>query len=329
MTKKEIGYNILKSNPNISTADLALAINGNRRYARQLREKFQGFETDEIPSEILPAEDLVRQKKERFVQREAAAGAKKLRSIRITIPGPIGICHMDDPHIDDDGTDICRIEHDLKLIRDTEGMFGANVGDVHNNWAGRLARLYGEQSTSSREAWELVKWYLGYIPWLYVVGGNHDCWDGKDILLDWIIGQNGNFGPSYVRMSLAFANGREVRVNARHKFPGTSIYNPAHGPMRAALFGWRDHILTCGHLHKTGYGLLKCPVTGMISHALQIATYKIYDQYAIELGLPDQNISPNCTTVIDPEATNDVNLVTIFWDLETAADFLTYLRRRK
>ena len=54
--------------------------------------------------------------------------------------------------------------------------------------------------------------------------------------------------------------------------------------------GWRDHVLTAGHTHVSGYQVLKDPSTGLISHAIRIASYKEMDRYAEEKGLPDQNI---------------------------------------
>ena len=121
-----------------------------------------------------------------------------------------------------------------------------------------------------------------------------------------------------------------MRVNARHDFPGHSQWNTAHGPAKAVQMGWRDHILTCGHKHTSGYQLLKCPSTGLISHAIRVAGFKILDRYAKELGLPNQNISPSCVTIIDPQyEDDDPRLVTVIHDVEEGAEYLTWKRSRK
>jgi hypothetical protein len=39
-------------------------------------------------------------------------------------------------------------------------MYAVCVGDVTNNWVGRLAALYAEQSTTEAEAWKLAEWWL-------------------------------------------------------------------------------------------------------------------------------------------------------------------------
>jgi hypothetical protein len=131
------------------------------------------------------------------------------------------------------------------------------------------------------------------------------------------------------RLNLCFPNGKEVRINARHDFAGHSMWNTVHGASKAAQMGWRDHVLVCGHKHTSGYQLLKDPATGLISHVLRVAGYKVYDRYARELGLPDQNISPAAVTIIDPEyMDDDPRLVTVLHDVAEGAEFLNYKRNR-
>jgi hypothetical protein len=70
-------------------------------------------------------------------------------------------------------------------------------------------------------------------------------------------------------------------------------------------------------------------VGGLISHALRIASYKQIDRYAIEKGLPDQNIFCNAVTIIDPRfPDDDVRCITTIFDCAEAADYLTFKRKR-
>ena len=94
------------------------------------------------------------------------------------------------------------------------------------------------------------------------------------------------------------------------------------------MMGWRDHVLTCGHRHKSGYGILKCPATGTISHAIMVASYKVHDKFAEQKGFPDQNISPSTVTLINPDSKTEKGLIQVFWDTEFAADVLTYMRKK-
>tara|TARA_B100000959_G_scaffold146425_1_gene153746 strand:- start:292 stop:1347 length:1056 start_codon:yes stop_codon:yes gene_type:complete len=292
--------------------------------------KKEDFEVEDYQVDSEPIEELVDRRKRRFSLKNDATNSQEMINVKINLQGPIGIAHFGDPHIDDDGTNIGLLLKHADLVRKTDGMFGGNVGDVQNNWVGRLARLYGEQSTTAKESWRLTEYFLGAVEWLYLVGGNHDCWTGSGDPIEWIMGrQSGVFNNHGVRLNLVFPNKKEVRINARHDFVGRSIWNTAHGVSRAVQMGWRDHVLSAGHTHVSGYQVLKCPATGIISHALRIASYKMIDRYALEKGLPDQNIFMCPVTIIDPQyEDNDPRLVTTIFDPFEAAEFLTWKRQK-
>lgn len=105
-----------------------------------------------------------------------------------------------------------------------------------------------------------------------------------------------------------------------------------HGTKTAAAkalqMGVRDHIAICGHKHVSGYGVIKDQSDGKVCHAIQVASYKVYDRYAKERGFRDQHISPCAVTVIDPDAT-EASFVQLFWEPEPAADYLTWLRQKR
>jgi hypothetical protein len=70
-------------------------------------------------------------------------------------------------------------------------------------------------------------------------------------------------------------------------------------------------------------------LSGAISHALRVASYKIHDDYATALGLPDQNISPAVLTIIDPEKEqNDPGMINVFHDVDSGVEFLKFLREK-
>lgn len=289
------------------------------------------FEIEKPPSAGLSTDELVEQRKLRYQRKQEHEDARALIPVKINMDGPIGIVHFGDPHVDDDGTDIFALEHDTGVVAKTPGLFAGNVGDTTNNWVGRLARLYGEQSTTAEEAWQLAEWFMGRCAdkWLYVIGGNHDAWSGAGDPLNWITRQRpGLYQSSEIRLNLTFPNGREVRINAHHDFSGHSMWNAAHGSMKAAQMGFRDHLLINGHKHTSGYGIVKDPATGILSHCMQVASYKIYDRYAREKGFRDQHIAPCVTTIINPYAKKETGLISAFWDVDEAAEYLTHLRRK-
>lgn len=630
---------------------------GTKNYLRcHIGEKAPEYDVEHPPTEPIDRDELVERRKTQFARKRQYEKENALIRVKVHIGGPVAILHFGDPHVDDDGTDIEALERHTDLVRRTEGFFAGNVGDTTNNWVGRLARLYGQQSTSAAEGWVLAEWFIGRCKWLYMVAGNHDChdtmtetltrlrgwlppselsehdevlgldsdgrarwqpidriirkrhtgkllevensqvslavtprhrilhrkrdyrrewgelrythaedmsrtrvaipqsgngpereavdltadqlrlaawiltdgtirrdavgvtrievyqrrsnadsveatlrrcgvvytrsertrgitsvcgrelvkepepevvfriganearrwseklgmpnkysipawawlltdrqfeeflsgmvdgdgtwkregevgafygrrtfvdqmqglcvahgyaasvytyrgdqyrlnisrrnetqldwkprevpydgevwclqvplsnfmvrrngrahfsgncWSGAGDPLHWIARQNGAlYKETNVRLALDFPNGREVRVNVRHDFTGHSMWNPAHGSMRAAQQGVKDHILVNGHKHVTGYGIIKDGNSGLISHCIQVGSYKIYDRYAKEKGFRDQTVSPCAVTVIDPSA-DDVGLVQVFWDPELAADFLTWLRKKR
>lgn len=293
----------------------------------------EDFIVPELPCELRPVEELILERKSKFVQMKEARQARECIPIQINLDGPIALANVGDPHIDADGCDIVQLERDMKIINSTKGMFAGNVGDTNNNWTGRLAHLWMDESVSGREAWQMASWFVNSIRWLYLIGGNHNNWSYSQVgmrPIEWIMnmgGQKGVFGPSSVRFQLCFQNGRKVTVNARHDFPGNSMWNPAHGASKAAQMGYRDNILVCGHKHKSGYNVVKDPATKLISHCLQVATYKIYDAFADEKGFIDANITPCPVFIIDPYAKDQRGLVQLFWDIELAADYLKFMRR--
>lgn len=289
------------------------------------------FEVELPPDELAPVYELIERRKKAFARKHAAEVARKLIPVKVRIDGPIGICHGGDPHLDDNGTDIALVERHLGTIEKTAGLFGANVGDLQNNWIGRLARLWSEQGTSAQESWQLVEWYLTSLNPLYLVGGNHDAWTGSGDPIKWMMrSQVGIYEAHGVRLNLVFPNKKEVRINARHDFSGHSMWNPNHGPMKAVQMGWRDHILTCGHKHEAFVtGPMKAPSDGLLSWAVRCGTYKVHDRYGKEKGLPDQIPFSACVTIIDPQyADNDTRLITVIPDVEEAAEFLTWKRGR-
>jgi hypothetical protein len=300
------------------------------RRAKTWKEAQKPFTTPDLPSELPDAKELLERRSKEFARVDAARSARGLIPIAVNIDGPFGIAHFGDPHVDDPGCDIVALQRDIRTVNKTPGLFAGNVGDYNNNWIGRLAALHAQQSTTAQEAWVLVEWLFQAAQWIYLVGGNHDAWSGDRDPLYWIARQqNALYEPHGARLGLQTPSGRVFRVNARHDFKGHSMWNTAHGIAKAVQMGWRDHVATAGHTHVSGYQVLKCPATGLISHALRIATYKIHDHYAVQMGFPNQNIFNCPVTIFDPRyADDDRRCITTIFDVEAGADYLTWLRKK-
>lgn len=299
-----------------------------KRRATQPAIITETHEIPELPDDDLPVEDIIEARKREFAQKKLHEEATRLIPINIKIHGPIGILHFGDPHLDDDGTDIGQAFYHAELTKKVEGLFGANVGDTTNAWVGRLARLYAEQNMGRKRALRVAEHFVRSANWLYMVGGNHDGWAGEDDPIKWISKQQKTlYRPSEARLELRFPAGEPFTINARHDFAGHSMWNPAHGPMKAMQMGSHDELFTCGHKHVSGYGVLKSP-DGTICHALQIGSYKLYDRFAKEKGFRDQSLGPAALTVIDPALPKThPDRCKVFWEPDEGVEFLKFKRR--
>ena len=289
------------------------------------------FEVETLPDELPSAEELLERKRKSYDQKEAYEIATRLVNVKVKMDGPIGLLLFGDPHVDDEGCDIHQLERDIKVVSDTEAMFGCNVGDLHNNWVGRLGHLYSNQATTAQEAWVLVEWLIKAIPWIYIARGNHDVWSGAGDPIRWITKGAGVLSqPHGVRIALQFPNKKEVRNNCRHDFPGHSQWNPVHGPSKSFIMGWKDHILSCGHKHHAGHSWLEDPMTGLLAHAIRLAGYKKMDDHADKMGLPQSSAPGGNVVIIDPQyEDSDPRLLHWIPSTEEGAEFLTWKRGRK
>lgn len=309
-------------------------------YRRWARARDKGFDTEPLekpfdveplPDELPTAEELLARRRKQFDRKRTAKDARKLVKVDVRVDGPVGLAFVGDPHVDDDGTDIALLEEHVAIFKANDALLPLAIGDYSNNWIGRLARLYGQQSMSAAEAWVLVEWLVRALPWVVLVGGNHDLWSGDGDPIKWMAkSARVNYEANGIRLGIHLPSGREIRVNARHDFSGKSQWNTAFGPAKAAQMGWRDHILTAGHTHVSGIQVVRDPMSGLISHCLRIGSYKTHDRYADERGLPNQNFAISPVVVVRPQfEDSDNRLLTTFFEPGTASEFLTWLRGRK
>jgi hypothetical protein len=286
------------------------------------------------PSRWRPGEEIVAARKAEFQRVKASGPNLSGNVIHRPDDGPFMIVPLGDPHLDSPGTDLTLWEKwTTKFLDRQKHRTGFLMGDVLDNWVKPLAHLYSVSETPAPEGWILLQHYLDQIgdDLDCSVGGNHDNWSGHSDVLAMLMEQHGVLHRAdSLRAIYRCPNGREITVNARHSWPGRSMWNAVHGIKRAARMGIRDHILLGGHTHVSGEGKEIDPMSGKISHCFQIAAFKTADDYADALGFLDGHMSPALALVIDPtRADNDAQLVTAFHDPEAAADYLAMLRRKR
>jgi hypothetical protein len=292
------------------------------------QEAKPGFDYPELPDEELSYAALKSRCIEDFRRLHARREATRLIRIKVNIEGPYGVMPMGDPHIDAAGTDWPLLDRHTQLIKSTPGLFGANVGDLSNNWVGRLARLYGEQDMGRKRALVLLEGWLREVRWLWIDPGNHDLYSGADDPVRWMTRLAGvHYKWQGSRLELIPPEGASVIVNSRHDHPGHSMYHPTHGPLKASIFdALHDDIYTCGHVHAGAYHLHVHP-TGKLSHLLRLSSYKIYDNHKDERGFRDAHL-PAGVFLINPFATTPYGRISFFADPEEGASLLSFARQR-
>lgn len=282
----------------------------------------------DLPSSELPPDQLIEQACKRFEGHLEAREARRWMEIKVKSSAPIGVCFVGDPHIDNNGCNWPLLRRDIKLLAETPGLYAVNIGDLTDNWVGRLVRLYADQEMSKKQSWKLAKYFMreAGIKWLCHILGNHDAWgDGP-----YLIKASAQMVPVedwQSRFQIVFPNGQRVRVHAAHDFPGNSIWNDLHGPQKASMMLEQADIFACGHKHQWAIKESENSNRDFIYHLIRARGYKFIDSYADQLGYGSQKYGASITAIIDPQASG-VKRIRCFPDLEEAAEFLTWKRAR-
>lgn len=279
------------------------------------------------PDDDLTVNEMLAMKRRLFERKKAKDNWAQLIPVTVKDSAPIAVTVCGDVHIDDDGCDVVALERDLTVPTKTAGMYLLHLGDLSNNWIGRLAKKYGDQITTRSQSYKLIEWVLKDRPNLAVIFGNHDGWQGQE-LLSYMARCSNTLAQSHgVRLALNFSGDRQLRLHARHDFPGRSQYNPAHGMRRELMFGFKDDILLAGHIHQDAAQIVP-HVDGQVSHMYRVSGYKILDDYADENRFIPHRFAPSVTLVLNPWHKTPAERVKPFWDVEYAADWLRFLRKK-
>ena len=293
------------------------------------KPKVEGPELPDFPDDDIPTEQLLDTMEHRFEKRQAAAKARQWFKIKMPDSKPVGLAWVGDPHVDDNGCNIRLLRHHAKLLAETEGAYGINLGDLQNNWTGRLMRLYADQDTSLKTASKLAKWYMleSGIDWLVWILGNHDLWTGLPDVAEAV--RNKVYMQDWqAQFCLAFPGGEECRIWAAHNFPGNSMWNTLHSAQRAAHTKAQAHIYACGHTHNYAIHQEESASKEFTYWLIRARGYKYLDDYAEKLGHASQEEGATVLSVIDPNASSMAGFVQCFTDLEEGLEFLTWKRSR-
>jgi hypothetical protein len=284
---------------------------------------------DDLPPDDIPTEEIIGLMKRRFAIRREHVKAKRWREFHVPTAGPYALMLFGDPHVDDDGCNWALLEDHCELARKTKHLYAISIGDVHNNWVGRLEKLYANQETSKKTAHKLVKWLIqgSGVPWWLWVHGNHDAWNGGIALIEEMNINRVVMEDWEAKVTLVSPNGHNLRLWLAHNFPGTSQWNKLHGPQKAAQMKDWAHLYAAGHHHNWALHQEEHDQRGFVYWLARLRGYKFMDDYADKLGFGEQEYGSSMIAVIDP-ASDKLNSLTCFADPHEGVDFLEFKRRK-
>lgn len=282
----------------------------------------------EFPDDDVPIEQVIELAAARFERVSKSFTSHTWFPITLSSDLPFGIAWFGDPHLDDNGCAWPILKRDVALCATTPGLWGVNVGDTTNNWAGRLMRLWMNQDTSQTTARRLARWFMlgSGVKWLLWLLGNHDLWSDGAAILQEMAKQHGTHRLMMhdweARFRLVFPGGWEVLIYVAHNFKGTSIYNIMHGPMREGMMGEDADVYVCGDKHVSGSFCWENPARHRIQNFVRVRGYKFFDDHTRHLGFKEQSQGCAAVTIFDPR---DKSIQT-FLDLPKGVAFLNQLR---
>lgn len=305
------------------------------RKAEAMQHKFAKDDAVEFPALFdgdEPIEEVIDRMSRNFERAKKAQDARQWFPIKLKDNKPIGILFVGDPHVDDNGCNWPVLREHARISRETPGLYAVNIGDAANDWGGRLIKKYADQDTSVHTARRLVEWLLldsgfSWIAWLH---GNHQHMGNTSSLHQEMNKRHGTRSVPMLdweaRFVVQFPNGEEFRINAAHDFPGNSMWNPIHGPVKATKFGDRIDIAVCGHKHNWAVSQWENPEQGTSPLMIRARGYKHLDDYARRIGKYEQDEGQSILVVLDPGASTKAGRMTSFVDIERGAKYLSLIR---
>lgn len=299
-----------------------------RRFPDDIPADVRDVSIETLPPKDQPFDEWLEVAKSRNAMRIAHEKAKAWQVVNIPCAGPYGLMFFGDPHMDDPYCDLAALERHGRICADTPGMFGVNGGDSINNWVGFLKRIYADQPATAEEGWRLVEWFMHElgIRWALWLLGNHDVWEMGFRIFEKLNTTQILMRDWDAKVILRSPDG-DCKLWARHDFKGTSIYNELHGQKRAAMFGGDADIYAAFHRHT--WGTMQGELgSGKRFSLIRARGYKEVDAYATLHGFDEQEGGQSVVSIIQPRRGRSP-LVHNFEDVETGAEFLTYLRRKE
>lgn len=276
------------------------------------------------PYDHVPDEEEVVERAEQTWERTRKIQKKRQNQKLVWESGPICLVFTADWHLGGEGVNWPRLRHDAELIADMPNTWVMVLGDIVDNFVvQRLLQVRNKARFSIRDEWALATFALKLLgPKLIAcVAGNHDLWTLAMAGIDFFEETLERINPEclYDRddsLIQVTVGDEEYLMRVRHKWSGSSIYNPTHGIERAAKFEFPFNIGVGAHTHTWGVAR-QFRAAKREAIAIQVGTYKEVDDFGRSIsGVPSQR--PSIALIIDDET----NSLTGYSQLERAKEIM-------
>lgn len=227
-----------------------------------------------------------------YDERKRARDLEVNRSVSIDSKGPICVLVLGDMHFGSPSTNYRKLQWvKEQILRKDIQVFSVFIGDICDQMVWNKVKNEGRASPiSAHKEIQIAAWWLnecardGHM--VGGVAGNHDLigekLGGVSPFVQAMDTLNIPFGKTELLIDLSI-NGDSHKWELRHKFPGNSIYNSAHGATRWLLFNHRDSEIACaGHTHESG--IVEWTLHGKQRAGIQVGAFKAPGEWEEEEG---------------------------------------------
>lgn len=250
--------------------------------------------------------EAVKDKHRKMFRRTNETQRRKLYQQISISHAPVMIALVADVHLGSPGTDIDRVYEEQALINATPGAYTFLLGDIADSFlVGRLRDINMTHEMTIPDEWALVEdYFAGWNNLLGVVGGNHDAWSktlvGMDLHRKLIADGKVLYDTDDMRLTVNVGP-YPLKFRMRHQFLGSSQFNVTHAAEKSVKFDDPSpDILVSGHTH-TGALAREFSHAGKRKIAIQLGTYKAFDEFATRIGFPQSDNSTAAAVIVMPD----------------------------
>ncbi len=260
---------------------------------------------DKLGDEVIDWAALKQEHQHKFEVQEHKNTVAKERSI-VFKDGPILLVFFGDQHIGNKGTDIKRMFKELIMAVQTPNTYVFMMGDVVDNFI--VSKLLAKNFTAAvgiDEQWKLARHYIEIAGprLLGAVAGNHGLWTQMLAGIDYekeIVPRGVFYDTDQLDLRVQVDNA-EFNLILRHQWRGRSELNDSHGLEKGVRMNYPDADIVVGAHTHPGAQVREFVHNERPKLAIQVGTYKMYDDFAKSKGFKPHDRSTGAGVVLYPD----------------------------